>query len=380
MSKNILVIHTQNNIKPLFDLFEEIKIKGHEISFLSTDTKLLSFCQEKKIECKKISFWPPLTGATKLKINLFLGKYYFSAFIILLSTRFNKKINTIVCVNWIEKLLFTPIANLLKMKIIWLETKLVEYSRLSINQKWLIKKLSKSAQVIAFTNFAKEELFKFGMKKDRIKVLPLGIKFSQHQHQDNLFSKLAQGDRFSKRKKFFTIGTIVNLNQKNIEKKIETLLRSINLCLRLIPDLQLIIIGDGQERKNLMWLAKKMEIDSYIWFVGEQLILKKWLDNFDIYIVNCPSLNLEDIYNVLMAQAAQLPIIGPNNIGLDTFVQSEKNGLLIEADHNDELAQSIMRLYKDKRLRNTLGKQAKEFNQLNFSIDRMVQGFQKIIE
>ena len=52
----------------------------------------------------------------------------------------------------------------------------------------------------------------------------------------------------------------------------------------VIPNIQLIIIGEGEERKNLSWLAKKMEIDNLVWLVGEQEQLKKWLDSFDVFL------------------------------------------------------------------------------------------------
>jgi len=147
-----------------------------------------------------------------------------------------------------------------------------------------------------------------------------------------------------------------------------------------MPHLQLIIVGEGKERKNLAWLAKKIEIDNLVWFVGEQTFLKKWLEDFDIYTIVCENPSLNDINITIEAASCGLPIISPDNIGFDELVFQNKNGIIFEANSNEMLAQEIIKLYKDKMQRKNLGQNGKTMVDNSYTIDKMTKSFLSVIE
>ena len=133
----------------------------------------------------------------------------------------------------------------------------------------------------------------------------------------------------------------------------------------------------------MAWLAKKMEIDNLVWFVGEQAHLKKWLDGFDIFVAAGKFLRLSDLETILKVMAAGLPIVGPDNIGLEDMVcEDEQDGradLLINFNSGEALASRIIKLYKDRRLRMELGHKNRKRAEKCFTIERQVGEFEKIL-
>lgn len=374
MLKNILIINSgEEKAKILVDLFAELSQKEYSFFLLSSQQALLGQFWEKNWSARKINLGPAIKNKVHLFIFILLSPWLCCRLlIILLNYKFNKKITTIMLFDWQEKILATGIAKIIGLKIIWIEKPNHNYQTLKL--KKLYKLLSSLATLIVFNSDNEIQLKNFGFKEKNILLLEPAIKFSQYQ--ENIFNKLAQTGGRNFHNKYFTIGAIVNFEQK---QKIETLLQAIKICLTVVPNLQLIIIGDGIERKNLSWLAKKMEIDSLTWFIGEQNQIKKWLDSFDIYIVTSELPELEDYHNILEAMAAGLPIIGPRHIGLEDIILENKTGSLIVNDSSEMLARQIIKLHKDKKLRQQLGANARERVQQFFALDKIVDKFIKLL-
>ncbi|NTU99141.1 glycosyltransferase family 4 protein [Candidatus Falkowbacteria bacterium] len=189
-----------------------------------------------------------------------------------------------------------------------------------------------------------------------------------------MFHNLA--DSTHANKKFFTIGTVTNLNE---HQKIESLFQAIKKCLSIIPNIQLVIVGDGKEKKNLLWLAKKMEIDNLVWLVGKQQHLRKWIDNFDIYITSDDKLTLSELIITLNAMAAEKPTIGNANSGLEDIIYEGKTGYLVDLNDSEAVADKILLLHQDKDLRRTLGKKAFERVEKYFTSAKMLEQLEKLL-
>jgi glycosyltransferase involved in cell wall biosynthesis len=389
MPKNILIVNSSaENNQPLFNLFEELKQRGHLLYLLSASSDLLNYFNEKRLPAKKSYFGPKLNSRLNQMIFFVLLPILFLlSAAILLYYKKSKKITTAICLNWNEKIIIAPIAKILKIKTIWLERPDLDYKLLRKPLFQFYKLSSKRATLITFTNLAKIQLKNFGFNENNIKTISPGIRLNQWKYQDTIFDKLAQTDKHNHRRKYFAVGAVADLNPENSGQKIKNLLEVIKVCLTIIPDLQLIVVGGGAKRKNLIWLAKKMEIDNLVWFVGEpdspsqgeHAHLKKWLDNFDIFVVSGEIPGLTAFEICLNAMAAGLPVIGPGGLGFEDIIHNRQNGILVEANNNEMLARQIIALYKNKRLRLELGENARKMAGEHFTIDKMAEEFEKII-
>lgn len=288
----------------------------------------------------------------------------------------NKKVETVVCYGLNEKLILTLVARVFKVKVIWLEFPEVNYFLVNRILLWLYKRLSQKAVLISFNNYQKEKLIKLGINENNIKVVLPGVRVNYRQHQDNLFDNLARADKSNFHKNYFTVGMMVDLDER---QNIEPVFQAIQKALDMIPSLQMIIVGEGRERKNLTWLAKRMKLENLVWFVGEQKHLRKWLDSFDLYIVGAIYPKLNDYCLAVEAMLAGLPIVGPRDVGLDDLVYENKNGVLMEIENSEMLSLQIIKLQQDKVLRQRLGVVGREMAENKFSINIMIEKFKEVL-
>ena len=187
---------------------------------------------------------------------------------------------------------------------------------------------------------------------------------------------MAEEEKKNLNKKFFSVGTAADLNNS---QKIETLFRAAKNCLSVIPNLQIIIIGDGENKKSLDWLSKKLGIDGLVWFVGKQSYLKKWLENLDICVITANQPQISDFKKILEAQACGIPAIGFHNTGQNNIIEQGKTGILLDKNNSDDLALAIINLFKNKKNRQKLGKAGQEQVVNNFSVEKMVEQFINIM-
>ena len=165
----------------------------------------------------------------------------------------------------------------------------------------------------------------------------------------------------------------------NKEQEIEIILGAIKKALSVIPNLQFIIIGDGTERKNLTWLAKKMGIGNLVWFVGEQAHLHKWLNSFNIFITAAKNASFTDMQALLHALSSGIPVITPYNHGFDDIINDNINGLIAEKLDSDTLSSAIIKINQDKKLAEKLSQNGKITVTEKYTDKIMAENFIKLL-
>lgn len=390
MKKKVLLIDSRTeNLKSLSPLFNELKNRNHEIIIASTCKKIAN--EENNCEWSNIKIPKFLNLNNRFQLFIFLILSPLSilfSFFLLLFIKFSKKINTIYCCHYQEKLCLTSLAKLLKINILWLEFPEIINEKRNKTLSFLLKKKSAKAKIIVFTDRSKETLGKQGYKLENITIIPPAIKQKSLQRQENIFEEIAQHENNSKKRKFFTIGIISGLDNKKIGYKLEKLFQAIKKSLVIIPDIQIIIVGEGEERKNLGWLTKRMEIDTLVWFVGgptlpeigSQKHLKKWLDSFDLLISVCDDVDLNDLNTIVYAMKSKLPIICPENIGFETLLEHGVTGSLINTDDSENITQEIIKMQQNKKMRHEMGEKAQAEAQNKFTIENIANQFMELMK
>lgn len=364
--KKILIIgSTDSDLSYLKSLFINLHKKGIGFTYWGDNQYLISLCKEQG--------WPfEITNFLKLKKATLIAYKFWQCFYALKHRGklklFADSQNTSVIMLSNEAKLFMSKAILKnKIKLNWLELP-TETACLSP----ILKKLSGQANLITFSSTDKHNLQKAGFKGN-YKTIEPGIAPQDLQRQDSIFQGLARLDH--PRRKFFTLGAITPLSNR----RIETLYKAVARALEVVPNIQLVIVGGGQEKKTLMWLAKKMGIESAVWLVGEQTNPRKWLENLDIYLSINQANKLEDLFFTLEVMSAKLPIIGNFGSGLDDLVFEGKNGYLTCMNDSEVIAQYIINIEQDLKLRERLGQTAQDRVNKHFNLDQMITQFEKII-
>jgi glycosyltransferase involved in cell wall biosynthesis len=159
-------------------------------------------------------------------------------------------------------------------------------------------------------------------------------------------------------------------------KDYPTLLRAFSIVLRERPA-YLVILGEGEERKNIENLIKKLNILENVFLLGFQKNPLKYMAKADIFVL---SSILEGFPNVLVeAMACGVPVVstvcqsGPNEI-----VENEKNGLLVPVEDEGALAGAIIKLLTNPGLRKRLSEEGKKRAE-DFSTKIIVKQYEEVM-
>jgi 1,2-diacylglycerol 3-alpha-glucosyltransferase len=157
--------------------------------------------------------------------------------------------------------------------------------------------------------------------------------------------------------------TILYTGRISSDKNIGTLIKAFIEFCKNKEDANLIIIGQGSERKALEKLASESPVSKQIKFLGpylgeERKILFDYFHASDIFAI--PSTSENQSMCVLQAMANGLPTLAANSQGLPELVNKER-GLLFEPYDSDTLCKEIEQLFSSKTLRDDFSKNARIF-------------------
>ena len=115
-------------------------------------------------------------------------------------------------------------------------------------------------------------------------------------------------------------------------------------------------MGDGHDRTYFENIAKDLNINSYISFHGDSNNVLALLQQSRIFIL--PS-RAEGHSNALLeAMACGLPVIATKVGGNLDVLNNNENGILVEKENPEQLANAINRVLNDNKLAEQLGENA----------------------
>lgn len=187
-------------------------------------------------------------------------------------------------------------------------------------------------------------------------------------------SLAAEADRAAAiRKRFkgkFILGHAGALIDRNKGQK--TLIEALRICAGQLPDLQLLLLGNGPDEAALKQATVGLDNVSFEGFSDD---LGSYLAAMDLFVF--PS-RFEGLGSVLLdAMRSGLPVIASRVGGIPEIVQHQTNGLLVTPGDANELAAAIKQLHADAKLRQQLGKNAKQMA-VDYSPARMARQYQDL--
>jgi len=143
-----------------------------------------------------------------------------------------------------------------------------------------------------------------------------------------------------------------------LQKALPVLLKSFKQVLSSNPDLKLILLGNGEEKGNLMSLAQELGVAELVSFCDPVNDVRPYLDAADIFVL--PSL-AEGISNSLLeAMSAGLACIATNVGGNPIALENGNCGLLVAPGKVDEMSAALSKLGSHKDERSRLGNKARQ--------------------
>jgi glycosyltransferase involved in cell wall biosynthesis len=205
--------------------------------------------------------------------------------------------------------------------------------------------------VIAPSQGTKQVLQELGVTC-HIEVIPNGVDVTQFQRPSAPISKRDLGipDRAP---------VAITVGRLGPEKNLSFLLRAFTRTAREVPDLHLVLVGDGPERNHLEEMAHLLELTPRVHLVGEvpYAELPNWLALGDLFAF--ASVSESHPLVVLEALAAGLPVLAIPCPGVEETIMDDLNGLTSSED-TDVFAAQMRRLATDPGLRARLAAGSRE--------------------
>ena len=110
---------------------------------------------------------------------------------------------------------------------------------------------------------------------------------------------------------------------------------------------QWIIVGDGQDKENILEKIQEYHLESNLILVGRKSNPYPYISKADIMIH--PSLVESQGLTIIESMALKTPVIAVNSVGPKEFMKSGENGYLVEPDP-EEIVYYLMKLVSDKEL------------------------------
>jgi len=184
------------------------------------------------------------------------------------------------------------------------------------------------------------------------------------------------GKRQELKKRLGISGRIVLYVGRLIDwKGVNDLILAMPKVLTEFPDATLLIAGDGPERKVLNQLAEDPGIRGKVCFAGvrSQAEIREYYSAADVFVL--PSIENSDGETeglgvvLLEAMSCGVPVIGSNVGGIGDIVKHETTGILVPQKDPGAIAQGILRIFEDERLKTKLVLNGRRFVETHFSWD-----------
>jgi len=187
------------------------------------------------------------------------------------------------------------------------------------------------------------------------------------------FSNFKLNVEFSQRSDF--IGYVGRLSE---EKGIINFIESIPLILKQKPDLNILIIGDGDLKSNVDKYLSQNGLENNVKLVGwsSHEDLPKYLNSFKLLVIPSYTEGLPNI--MLEAMACGTPVLATEVGAIPDIINDEETGFIMENNSPECIAKNVFRAMKHPDLENII-ENSIIFVRDNFTYKKAVERYSEIL-
>lgn len=213
------------------------------------------------------------------------------------------------------------------------------------------------SRIIALTNSDRSRLVELGVCEEAIDVIPNGIDFRE-------FERMRPRNFREERRISPNTFLALFVGRLHEQKGVEVLLRAAERLKE--EDIHIVIVGSGHKEKEYRSLAEELRVDNVLFTgeIGKEDLLSAFASS-DVFVL--PSIFEGMPYVVLEAMASGKPVVASNLPGLAEVVAEGRNGILFEKGNDEDLAQAILRLKRNRRMARRMGKASRRLAKDRFN-------------
>jgi glycosyltransferase involved in cell wall biosynthesis len=386
--------------KHIISLANALKEKEYLVKILTSCPCLLKVLPKSSIAYQKI--WGGLDIVSKKSLIIFIFAFplvWLNLTRHLVYNRFFYQIKNIYALTLIEKILITPVARLIGMKVFW-----GQHTRpgqwLTDNPfKFLFLWWSKLATVVVPSQDMRKQFIKLGIKENNIVVRPNAL--DKHRMPEIKHSKLGiyekkiwhfiknnndknksliinpGGDDEARRilQNYKIIGTVARLSP---EKGINTLIQAAKKLIHFYPKCLFMVVGAGKDQDKIiaMICQEKLERNFFLLGYRSEEFIAYFLNIIDIFVL--PSAYESFGISVLEALYYQKPVVVSRAGGVKDFIEHRKNGLLFTINDSTDLAKSIEYLLQHPEEAVNMGRQGGIIVREKYGMEKIIADWVKL--
>jgi len=206
----------------------------------------------------------------------------------------------------------------------------------------------------------------FDVAPERIRVIRNGIDLDRFLPADPQTRAQQQERRGCRNRK--VIGIIARLSDV---KGHHVLIEALNLLKADVPDVKLLIVGEGRQETALKQQVADLGLTEWVDFYPVVNQTTEFLSAFDCFVM--PSLQEGLGLSVMEAQAAGLPVIASRVGGIPSLIRDGETGILVQPGHVRQLSEALRRVLTDPDMAGRLGEQARHEAERCYGAEQMAQ-------
>jgi glycosyltransferase involved in cell wall biosynthesis len=221
--------------------------------------------------------------------------------------------------------------------------------------------------IVAVSEITRQRLVDFlDLPANKVVVVPNAVELDRYAQPDSL-SRIEVLGSVGIPASALVIGSAARLApQKGLSYLIDAVPE---ICARE-PTVHVVLIGDGPLRAQLEAQADRLGVEDRVHFVGFTKDVPRWLNALDVFVL--PSLFEGLPLSILEAMAAGLPVVATAVDGTPEAVDDGVTGILIPPEDSRAIAEAVLRLLQNPKLRTEQGRAARE-RAGQFSLETLAQ-------
>jgi L-malate glycosyltransferase len=204
-----------------------------------------------------------------------------------------------------------------------------------------------------------------GFSRAQVEVIENGIDLEEFHSVVEPFSDLDISRRY-----------VVHVARFHPVKDQAILLKAFQPVSKTFPDVDLLMVGDGELRNDLVQLAKAMGLENRVHFLGIRKDVSSILRAAKVFVLTSKSEGAP--LTLLEAMAVGLPVVVTAVGGMPEIVRDGIDGLLAARGDANAIASALIRLLENPATASAMGTAGAQRIRERYTIDRTVERYYRL--
>ncbi len=173
-------------------------------------------------------------------------------------------------------------------------------------------------------------------------------------------------------------GGIIHVSNFRPVKRVLDLVQAMAFVIKQEPKARLTLVGDGPDRPGVEKLVDNLGLRGNVILTGFRSDIPNLMRCSDIGVL-CSETESAPL-TLLEGMSTGLPMVATEVGGVLEIIDEGSNGLLVPSKQPEKLAQAILRLYRDPKLRTKLGENARKTVLERYTAEKVVNQYIETFE